>query len=268
MQLVDDGLRIREDPRVERELTVVRVPARGTEARAQVDQRLARQLFLAEGPRFLQEFLAARERAMRLLIPERPHRRQRGEAGQGGVLRHHAGRIARADDEDVHRQPLSVEPRVGSGEVERSERPMDEHRPAARADHPLDRDAAAVRPQLIPALTAAHPIGGSPPIELWPAFAESENRSATQREGDGPGALVHAKGEGGTTVSRPNLDADRRDPGLANVARGRDDGQLAARNGSPFRQRREPRRRRGPRSGDERAVDGKRGGRDVRLSIA
>ena len=38
-------------------------------------------------------------------------------------------------------------------------------------------DAAAVRAQLVAALTAAHAIGRSPPIELGTAFAEAEQRA-------------------------------------------------------------------------------------------
>src|SRR5206468_12885561 len=67
-------------------------------------------------------------------------------------------------------------------EIERAERVMHEHRPAARADQPRHRHAAAVRPQLIAALTAAHAVGGSAPIELWSPFAEPEERTIAEQE--------------------------------------------------------------------------------------
>src|SRR4029077_1094395 len=95
--------RIGEALLVEREPAVFGVPARRAEAGPEVDHRLAGQLLLAEGFRFLQDLLAAGEGAMRLLVAERPERRHFRVAGEARVLRHDRGRLARADDEQVDR---------------------------------------------------------------------------------------------------------------------------------------------------------------------
>ncbi len=138
---------------------------------------------------------------MRLLVAERPERRQFGKAGELRVFRHDRDGIARADDEEIEGKRSADridlrsrrgdgETSIGAGEVERAVRLMNEHRPAARADQPLDWHAPAVRAQLIAALTVAHPIGRAAAIELRSAFAEAEDRAVAERERQRAGLLI------------------------------------------------------------------------------
>src|SRR5258706_1366345 len=64
-----------EGIRVERERTVAGVPTIRAIARAEINQRVARQLLLAKPARDLQRLVRAGQRAVRLEISERPLRR-------------------------------------------------------------------------------------------------------------------------------------------------------------------------------------------------
>src|SRR5262249_25146402 len=82
VQLIDHGLRIRESTRVPCKGSVLRVPSRGTKARAQVDQGIAGQLLFTKGLDFGENFLATAQGAMRLLVAEPPSGRHLGVAGE------------------------------------------------------------------------------------------------------------------------------------------------------------------------------------------
>src|SRR4029077_1763490 len=64
----------------------------------------------------------------------------------------------------------------GSREIECAERLVEINSPALRADNPRNRNSSAVRRKLIAALAAAHLVRHAATIELWSAFAESEQR--------------------------------------------------------------------------------------------
>ena len=72
VELIEDRLRIGKHFLIELELSVIGVPAGGTKAGPQIDQGVAGQLLLAKRAGFPQDFLAAGQRAMRLLIAEAP----------------------------------------------------------------------------------------------------------------------------------------------------------------------------------------------------
>ena len=184
VEIVDRLLRIREDVLLPLELAVVRVPARRTEVGAEIDQRVARQLLLAHRLRDPHDFVGARERAMRLLVAERPQRRHLGQPGDARVLAHDRRRILRDDEEAVERQRRAavrrraLRPRRSNG----AERLVDEERPAVGADQPLDRHAAAVRAQLVAALPVPHRVDDAAAIELRASFAEPEERRLAGEE--------------------------------------------------------------------------------------
>ena len=67
-------------------------------------------------------------------------------------------------------------------EIERAQWMMDVESPAVRADDPLNRHAAAVRAQVVPVLTVLHLVDRALPIELRPAFSESEQRTRAEPE--------------------------------------------------------------------------------------
>ena len=127
----------------------------------------------------------ALERAMRLEIAERPTRRHLGKTRDARVLAHDDGRILRRDDEHVERKRrlLGRELPELAREVELAVRLVNEHRPAVRADEPLNRRACAVRREAISALPDDHSIGRALAIELRSAFAESEERAVADEEG-------------------------------------------------------------------------------------
>ena len=104
MQLVDRALRVGERFGVPGELAVVGVPSVGAEVRAQVDHRVARQLLLAEEACLLKDLFGRAQRAVRLLVAERPQRRHFGKAGNLRVFGHNHRRVFRLDDEEVDRQ--------------------------------------------------------------------------------------------------------------------------------------------------------------------
>ena len=84
---------------------------------------------------------------------------------------------------------------------------MDEHRPAGRADQPGDGHAAAVRPQPVAALAAAHPVGRAAAIELRAALAEAEHGPVAQVERETRRSPVDADLLDEPAIRR--LDADR-----------------------------------------------------------
>jgi hypothetical protein len=183
VQRVDHPRRIRKVLWVPGELTVPRIPARWRELGSKIDQRVAGQLFLAERACDAKHFLRAAKRAVRLHVPERPPRRQFGEAGDGRVLAHDRCRLIRRHDEHVEGQQAShVEAPFGPGEIERAEWPMDVEPPSIRANYPLDRDAPAVRAQSIPLLAVPHLVDRALAIELRSALAETEKRPAAEQK--------------------------------------------------------------------------------------
>jgi hypothetical protein len=87
MKLVDGLFGIGEDALVPGKGTVLGVPAGRTKSGAEIDERVARKLFLAKSLGFGNDFFVARQSAMRLLVAERPERRrkwrQRPSKGRG-----------------------------------------------------------------------------------------------------------------------------------------------------------------------------------------
>ena len=116
---------------------------------------------------------------MRLQVTQGPKRRKFGIARDARVFGHDRGRIVRAHHEDVERQPFAggIESALGAGEIKGTERLVDEHGPAVRANQPLNGNAPAMRPQLVPALSAAHGVRGAFAIELRSSFAQAQQRS-------------------------------------------------------------------------------------------
>ena len=133
---------------------------------------------------------------MRLLVAERPQRRDLGVPGQVCVLRHDRPGFVCADEEDVERKwraCIGLEASVDRPhEIECSARVTDEHCPAARPDEPGHWNTSSVRAQLEPALPAAHEIDRTATIELRSAFAKTEYGSITQTEEDSSGLLIDA----------------------------------------------------------------------------
>ena len=76
------------------ELAVARVPARGRELGAEIDERVARQLLLAERLRDGQDLVRPGERPVRLHVAERPLRGQFRQAGDACVFAHDHERVA------------------------------------------------------------------------------------------------------------------------------------------------------------------------------
>src|SRR5258708_10463981 len=197
VQVRDSLFGIREGLLLPGELAVVGVPARRAEVGAEIDQRIARQALLAHRPGDPHDLVWTRERAMRLLVAERPERRHLREPGDPRVLAHGLRGIPGDDDEAVERKwGRRRHPALRASEIEGAERLMDEERPAAGADQPLHRHASAVRPQLVPALPVAHDVDGSAAIELRSAFTERQQRRVADQELDDAG-LVCAQLLGG-----------------------------------------------------------------------
>src|SRR5215472_4135479 len=89
---------------------------------------------------------------------------------------------------------------------------MDEQRPAARTNKPLNRHAAPVRTQLISTLTVAHLIHDAAPVELRAAFAEAEQRRVPGEEMHGA-VRVDSQILGDRSPRAGYPDADRRGRG-------------------------------------------------------
>ena len=184
VEFLDRAFRIREVRRVPGELAVVRVPARRREIRSEIDQRVARQLLLAHRSGDRGDLRRTRERSVGLQVPERPERRQLGQPRDARVLAHDDVRIARRHDEQIDWKPRSggCEAAVRAGQVPGAVRLVHEHRPSIGSDQPLDRHAAAVRGETVPALPVAKLIDGAAAIELLSALAEPEQGRVVNRE--------------------------------------------------------------------------------------
>src|SRR5687767_10832695 len=103
MERVHHSFWIGEVGLVPGELAVARVPSRRRELGAQVDERVAGELFLAKRLRDAEDFFWTIERARRLLIAERPHRRHLGQPGDTRVLAHDRRRLRSSDHEYIER---------------------------------------------------------------------------------------------------------------------------------------------------------------------
>src|SRR5690606_20778176 len=64
------------------------------------------------------------------------------------------------------------------------DRLMDVHAPSVGPDEQLDGHAATMRTQLVAPLPVAHPVGRPLLVELRSSFAEAEERSFGEEEGD------------------------------------------------------------------------------------
>src|SRR5206468_1789355 len=142
----------------------------------QVNHRVARKLALTELPSFFENLLRRAERAMRLLIPERPERRHLRVTSDLRIFIHHGCRFRCADHEQIEgERPFRLEDSVLASQVERSGRLMDEHRPSGGANDKRDGNLPAMRGQLVSALPAAHLVELSAAIELRSALPEAKD---------------------------------------------------------------------------------------------
>ena len=245
---VDRFRRIGEILFLPAELPVPRVPARWRELGAEVDQRITGQLLLAECPGHRHHFFGAGQRPVRLHVAERPQRRQLRIPGDPRVLTDDHGGILRGHDEHVERQRIAGRRQraFAAGEIECTERVMDEHAPAVGPHQPLDGHAAAMRPELVAALAIAHAIHRPLAIELRAAFAKAEQRPLWQLKREA--RLLRAENQALDGLPFRVVDVDgRRIRGVADVQRaGPDPRQRVA----PAA----PRRRLSLRRGDQRAI--------------
>src|SRR6185436_17886287 len=104
VQLVNHLFRLGKVRWMPGELSVVRVPPRGREVGAQIDERIAGQLFVAEGARHPLDFVRPVKRAMRLQVAERPQRGHLWMASQARIFTHYLRWLASSHDKDVERQ--------------------------------------------------------------------------------------------------------------------------------------------------------------------
>src|SRR5439155_24912534 len=133
MQFSDHRRGIRKGAAIEDKRSVPGVPARRTKSRAEVDERVTRQLLLAKRLGLSQHFFAARQRAMRLLITQSPDRRQVWKSGKPRVFCQNVRRVLSHDQEDVERQCRLRAPgrkaSVFARQVKASERLMEKTAP-------------------------------------------------------------------------------------------------------------------------------------------
>src|SRR5690242_12402344 len=104
VEFVDGLLRIGKNALVPRERTVLRIPAGRTKTCAEINERVAREFLLAKSFRFGDDLVVACECSMRLLVAERPERRQLGMAGEPGVFGQEHSWFLRDYEENVERQ--------------------------------------------------------------------------------------------------------------------------------------------------------------------
>src|SRR5881296_3270251 len=101
-------------------------------------------------------------------------------AGEAGVFGHQDFWLLRNHDEDVEWESAGGifvdELAFGASEIKGAERLMEIKRPTGRADEPGNRNAPAMRAELIAALAATHRVLGTAAVELWAAFAEAQER--------------------------------------------------------------------------------------------
>src|SRR3954467_11165609 len=161
VKLLDDFFRVGKDAGIPGERSIFRVPSGGAEASTEIDQRIAGKLFVAKCSGLGENFFAAGQRAMRLLVSETPQRRHFGVTGEPGVFSHDDGGVRGADKEDVEGGTGIGRPEctLRSSEIERSEGLMNKHRPSFGADDPRYRNTSSVRFQAISALSAHHAVG-------------------------------------------------------------------------------------------------------------
>src|SRR5262245_36009108 len=81
---------------------------------------------------------------------------------------------------------------------------MEIHRPSFGADHPGNRDAAAIRTELVTALPAAHSIDGAAPVELRTALAKSQQGTRAGAERKDASSLIEPKFLNGCAFSGSN----------------------------------------------------------------
>ena len=70
---------------------------------------------------------------------------------------------------------------------------MNEQRPAARPDQPLNGNAPAVSAQTVAALSVSIVVCRAAPVELRPAFAEAERRFVIEHEVERACLLIRTK---------------------------------------------------------------------------
>src|SRR5689334_6558490 len=104
VKLVDGLFGIGKDALIPGKGTVLGVPAGRTKSCAEIDERVARKLSLAKSFGFGNDFFVARQSAVRLLVAERPERRQFRMAGEPSVFGHQNFWFLRNQDENVEWQ--------------------------------------------------------------------------------------------------------------------------------------------------------------------
>jgi len=188
VQFSDHRRGIRKGAVIEDKRSVPGIPARRTKSSAEVDEGVTRELPLAKRLGFRQHFFAARERAMGLLIAQRPDRWQVWKSCKPRVFRQNVRRVLGHDQEDVQRErslrgPGRKAP-IFARQVKASVRLMENQPSPFSADKPWVRQPRAVDGQVVGALSALHGIGDTATVELRPAFAQPEDGTLPARETD------------------------------------------------------------------------------------
>ena len=134
---------------------------------------------------------------MRLLITETPERRHLSKPGQARVLAHDLGRIWRGNKKHVEREAARptrwLKLALRSGEIKRSGRLVEEHRPTRRSDDPWNGDAASVRLQFVAALPADHPVHGAAAIKLSAPLSQAKQRGFSGFKENGAGIAINSE---------------------------------------------------------------------------
>ena len=177
VQLLDDFLGIGKHAGVPLERTVFRIPSGGTESSSEINECVAGQFLFAERFCFGDDFFAASECAVGLLIAKAPQRWHLSVTGEARVFGHDHCGLTSGDEKDVegkcsvraYRQELAF----SACEVKCAKGLMKVHGPSGRPNEPRDGDTPAVRRQLVAALATNHAIRGTATVELRTALAES-----------------------------------------------------------------------------------------------
>src|SRR5689334_1682005 len=153
------------------------IPTGWTKARPEIDQDIARKLFLAKRPGFGQDFFPAAERAMRLLIAETPNGGKLRESSQLRVFLQNVRRVFGRDKEEIEGQHRlrrrGNEASQVSRQVEGAVRPMEEESPSGRTHYPGNGHARAENVQARDALAILHRIDLAAAVKLRASFSQS-----------------------------------------------------------------------------------------------
>ena len=181
MQFLDHGGRVvSENIRVELERVVSEIPARRAKARAQINHRVARQLFFAEGAHLGQIVRFRRKGAVRLHVTKRPFRRHHRRARQPHELAHGIRRLLRVHDKHIgaarNRASLRMEHALALAQIKIATRFRHEQRPSFRADQERNVNPRTIGQQRRRSLAVLQRIKMFPAVELRAALAQPQQR--------------------------------------------------------------------------------------------